>query len=183
MAYFNQAIETMPLDQIQIHQLQKLQKMLGKINGRNPFYTKKMTAIGATPNDIQSLDDLSSLPLTTKSELLRAQADAPPFGTNATFDESAYTRFHQTSGTTGVPLRVVDTPESWAWWSNCWGYVLAGAGLTANDRLFVPFSFGPFIGFWAAVGGAEKIGAVMIPGGGRNSAQRLHLMRELQVTA
>ncbi|MCP5095261.1 MAG: phenylacetate--CoA ligase, partial [Chloroflexi bacterium] len=149
----------------------------------NQFYTKKMTAIGATPNDIQSLDDLSSLPLTTKSELLQAQADAPPFGTNATFDESAYTRFHQTSGTTGVPLRVVDTPESWAWWSNCWGYVLAGAGLTANDRLFVPFSFGPFIGFWAAVGGAEKIGAVMIPGGGRNSAQRLHLMRELQVTA
>ncbi|MFQ5418979.1 MAG: phenylacetate--CoA ligase family protein, partial [Anaerolineae bacterium] len=181
--YFNQAIETMPLAQLQARQLQKLQEMLGQINGRNPFYTDKLTAVGATPSDIQSLDDLSNLPFTTKSELVQAQIDAPPFGTNATFDESAYTRFHQTSGTTGPPLRVIDTPQSWDWWGDCWGYVLAGAGLTANDRLFIPFSFGPFIGFWAAVGGARNIGAMMIPGGGRNSAQRLHLMRELGVTA
>ncbi|MFQ5435035.1 MAG: phenylacetate--CoA ligase family protein [Anaerolineae bacterium] len=181
--YFNQAIETMPLAQLQARQLQKLQEMLGQINGRNPFYTDKLTAVGATPSDIQSLDDLSNLPFTTKSELVQAQIDAPPFGTNATFDESTYTRFHQTSGTTGPPLRVIDTPQSWDWWGDCWGYVLAGAGLTANDRLFIPFSFGPFIGFWAAVGGARNIGAMMIPGGGRNSAQRLHLMRELGVTA
>ncbi len=173
----------MPLERLQLLQLQKLRTMLGQINGRNPFYTKKLTAVGATPSDIQSLDDLSNLPFTTKAELLQAQVDAPPFGTNATFAESAYTRLHQTSGTTGPPLRVIDTPESWDWWGTCWGYVLAGAGLTANDRLFIPFSFGPFIGFWAAVGGAEKIGAMMIPGGGRGSAERLYLMRELEVTA
>ncbi len=173
----------MPLERLQALQLQKLQGMLGEINGRNQFYTEKLTAVGITPADIQSLDDLSNLPFTTKSELVQAQLDAPPFGTNATFDESAYTRFHQTSGTTGPPLRVVDTSKSWGWWGTCWGYVLAGAGLTANDRLFVPFSFGPFIGFWAAVGGAKEIGAMMIPGGGRSSDQRLHLMRELGITA
>jgi phenylacetate-CoA ligase len=61
--------------------------------------------------------------------------------------------------------------------------VLAGAGLTADDRLFVPFSFGPFIGFWAAIEGSKEIGAMMIPGGGRDSLQRLHLMRELGATA
>jgi phenylacetate-CoA ligase len=55
--------------------------------------------------------------------------------------------------------------------------------VTADTRLFVPFSFGPFIGFWAALVGAEKIGALMIPGGGRDSVQRLHLMAELGVTA
>jgi phenylacetate-CoA ligase len=77
----------------------------------------------------------------------------------------------------------LDTPESWNWWGRCWGHVLAGAGLTENDRLFVPFSFGPFIGFWAAVEGARKINALMIPGGGRDSLQRLHLMKELGTTA
>ena len=182
-AYFNQVIETMPQEQLQAHQLQKLQGMLAQINGRNRFYTDKLTAVGIKPDDIQTLADLSHLPLTTKTELVQAQCDAPPFGTNATFPESAYTRFHQTSGTTGPPLRVIDTPQSWAWWESCWGYVLAGAGLTANDRLFIPFSFGPFIGFWAAVGGAREIGAMMIPGGGRSSSQRLHLMRELGITA
>ena len=181
--YFNQAIETMALEKLQTLQLQKLGDMLAQINGHNPFYTTKLTAAGATPADIQSLEDLADLPFTTKSELVQAQSDRPPFGANATYDESAYTRFHQTSGTTGVPLRVVDTAESWAWWGACWGYVLAGAGLTAHDRLFVPFSFGPFIGFWAAVGGARELGAMMIPGGGRGSSQRLHLMRELAVTA
>jgi phenylacetate-CoA ligase len=44
------------------------------------------------------------------------------------------------------------------------------------------FAFGPFIGFWAAVEGARKIGAVMIPGGGRDSLQRLELMRETGTT-
>ncbi len=183
IVYFKQVIETMPLEQLRAHQLQKLRGMLAQINGRNRFYTDKLTAVGIKPDDIQTLADLSHLPLTTKAELVQAQCDAPPFGTNATFPESAYTRFHQTSGTTGPPLRVVDTPQSWAWWESCWGYVLAGAGLTANDRLFIPFSFGPFIGFWAAVGGAREVGAMMIPGGGRSSSQRLHLMRELGITA
>ncbi len=181
--YFDRAIETMPQERLQILQLQKLQALLGQVAGCNRFYTEKLTAVSCNPNDIQSLSDLQHLPLTTKAELVQAQHDAPPFGTNATFPEAAYIRFHQTSGTTGPSLRVVDTAQSWAWWESCWGYVLAGAGLTTNDRLFIPFSFGPFIGFWAAVGGARQLGAMMIPGGGRSSSQRLCLMRELNITA
>lgn len=181
MNYYNRPLETMPREQLQAYQLGRLQQMLRLIIGRNRFYTDKLA--GITAGDIRSLSDLSHLPFTTKAELVQAQADAPPFGSNATFPESAYTRFHQTSGTTGEPLRVVDTAESWEWWGDCWGYVLAGAGLTAEDRLFLPFSFGPFIGFWAAVLGAKRIGALLISGGGHSSRQRLHMMRELQVTA
>ncbi len=183
MGFFDQAIETMPRAQLQSLQLEKLRAMLDRVYGRNRFYTAKLEAASVTPGDIRSLEDLPRLPLTTKSELVQAQADDPPFGTNATFPESAYTRLHQTSGTTGAPLRVLDTPESWNWWGKCWGYVLAGAGLTAADRIFLPFSFGPFIGFWAAVEGATQIGAMMIPGGGRDSHQRLHMIRELGITA
>lgn len=183
MPFFDQATETMPHEGLQSLQLEKLQEMLALLYGRNRFYTAKMKAVSVAPDDIRTLDDLTSLPLTTKTELLQAQAGVSLFGTNATYPESAYTRFHQTSGTTGPPLRVLDTEESWGWWGRCWGYVLAGAGLTAEDRLFIPFSFGPFIGFWAAVEGAKQIGAMMIPGGGRNSLQRLHLMRELGCTA
>ena len=173
----------MPRKALEALQIEKLCSMLEQIYGRNRFYTDKLDAAGIHPDSIQTLDDLRRLPLTEKSELVQAQSDALPFGSNTTFEESAYSRFHQTSGTTGTPLRVLDTPESWDWWGRCWGHVLAGAGLTENDRMFVPFSFGPFIGFWAAVEGAQKINALMIPGGGRDSLQRLHLMKELGATA
>jgi phenylacetate-CoA ligase len=77
---------------------------------------------------------------------------------------------------------VVDTQESWDWWGACWATVLKGAGITAEDRIFLPFSFGPFIGFWAAMEGARQIGAMTIPGGGSDSLQRLHIMRDLGAT-
>ena len=183
MTYFDPAVETMSREQLRSLQLDKLRAVLDQIYGRNRFYTAKLNDAGFAPGSLGSLDDLARLPFTTKRELVQAQADAPPIGTNATFPESAYSRLHQTSGTTGEPLRVVDTPESWDWWGRCWGFVLSGAGLAADDRVFLPFSFGPFIGFWAAVEGAKQIGAMMIPGGGRDSIQRLQAMRELGATA
>jgi phenylacetate-CoA ligase len=179
--YFNKEVETMPREQLAQLQLQKLQAMLNELYGKNRFYTAKFKQVGFEPGDLKSLDDLQHLPLTSKSELVEAQA-ADGFAGNLTYPMSAYTRFHQTSGTTGKPLHVFDTAESWDWWGRCWGYVFAGAGVTIEDRIFCAFSFGPFIGFWAAVEGARHIGAMLIPGGGRSSLDRLHLMRQTAST-
>ena len=183
MRFFDHALETMPPKAIKELQIEKLRSMFKNIYGHNRFYTDKFDTAGIDHKAIQNVNDMAQIPLTNKEELIKAQQDNPPFGSNATFPESAYSRFHQTSGTTGKPLRVLDTPESWEWWGRCWGFVLTGAGLTENDRLFVPFSFGPFIGFWAALEGARIINTMMIPGGGRDSLERLHLMKELGVTA
>ena len=183
MRFFDHVLETMPPKAIKKLQIDKLRSMFKKIYGHNRFYTDKFDTAEIDHNAIQNVNDMVQIPLTNKEELIKAQQDKPPFGSNATFPESAYSRFHQTSGTTGKPLRVLDTPESWDWWGRCWGFVLTGAGLTENDRLFVPFSFGPFIGFWAALEGARIINTMMIPGGGRDSLERLHLMKELGVTA
>ena len=172
----------MPRERLQSLQLKKLQLILLQLFGRNRFYTKKWNEAGIVPGNIHSLSDLKKLPFTTKAELTHAQEEAPPFGTNATFPENVYTRLHQTSGTTGVPLHVLDTPESWDWWGLCWRHALAGAGVTSDDRIFLPFSFGPFIGFWAAVEGARHVGAMMIPGGGWDSSQRLAAMRDVGAT-
>ena len=183
MRFFDHALETMPPKAIEALQIEKLRSMFKKIYGHNRFYTEKFDSAGIDHETIQNVNDMAQIPLTNKEELIKAQQYNPPFGSNATFPESAYSRFHQTSGTTGKPLRVLDTPESWEWWGRCWGFVLTGAGLTENDRLFIPFSFGPFIGFWAALEGARIINTMMIPGGGRDSLERLHLMKELGVTA
>jgi phenylacetate-CoA ligase len=52
------------------------------------------------------------------------QAAHGPFGHNLTYPIEQYVRFHQTSGTTGVPLKVPDTEAGWQWWgaagAMCW---------------------------------------------------------------
>ena len=110
------------------------------------------------------------------------QAAHPPFGTNLTYPLERYVRVHQTSGTSGAPLRWLDTQESWDWWSRCWGFVLRGAGVGPTDRIFFPFSFGLFIGFWAGFEGARALGALVIPGGGQDSPTRLAWMEALGAT-
>ena len=162
-------------------QLTKLQHTLAEIYRKNRFYTKKFDEAGIKPDSIQSLDDISRLPFTEKSELV-ADQDNGHFAANLTYPLSRYTRFHQTSGTKGEPLRVLDTPESWDWWGRCWKQVFSSSGVSADDRIFCAFSFGPFIGFWAAVEGARQLGALLVPGGGRSSLERLKLMRETGCT-
>lgn len=176
-----QEIELLSRDELSKIQLDKLQLMLNEIYGQNHFYTDKLNAAGIRPGDINQLNDLKDLPFTSKSEL-SADQERDGFAANLTYPMERYTRFHQTSGTTGKPLHVFDTNGSWNWWGSCWAQVLTGAGVTAEDRLFCAFSFGPFIGFWASVEGAKQDGALMIPGGGRSSIDRLHLMRDTQST-
>lgn len=89
---------------------------------------------------------------------------------------------HQTSGTTGKPLLWLDTPESWNWWLDCWGQVYRGAGIKPGDRVYVAFSFGPFIGFWAAFEGAQRMGIMVLSGGGQTTSQRLHGILEREAT-
>jgi phenylacetate-CoA ligase len=89
---------------------------------------------------------------------------------------------HQTSGTTGSPMRWLDTPISWNWFMECWEQIYRIVGLTKEDRLAFPFSFGPFIGFWAAFEGADRLGNLCLPGGGMSSQARLKLIADNQAT-
>lgn len=73
-------------------------------------------------------------------------------------------------------MAVLDTAESWEWWTSCWQQVYRAAGVTADDRIFFAFGFGPFIGFWSAFAGARRLGALTVPGGGLDSRQRLQLL-------
>ncbi len=164
-------------------QLHRFREMLAPVLETNAFYRQKLTAAGIThPNDVQTLTDYQQLPFTTKEELSADQVSHPPYGTNLTFPLEQYTCLHRTSGTTGAPLRWLDTAESWDWWGKCWGEVYRGAGVTSADRLMIAFSFGPFIGFWSAYHGAQQLGALIIPNGGMTSEQRIRTILSNDIT-
>jgi phenylacetate-CoA ligase len=158
---------------IATEQLEQLRSLVTELFPANKFYTSKLNAAGIT-FDIASLEDFSArFPFTTKSELVQDQLAHPPFGTNLTYPLERFTRFHQTSGTTGAPLRWLDTPESWEVMVESWTQILRAAGARIGDRVYFAFSFGPFIGFWLAFESAARIGCLCVPGGGLSSAARL----------
>src|ERR1700752_1836621 len=158
--------------------------MAGELLASNRFVAEKWRRAGlASVDDLGGWDDFRRLSFTSKAELVAAQAAHPPFGTNLTYPLERYVRIHQTSGTSGAPLRWLDTQASWEWWARCWGFVLRGDGVGPAERGFFPFLFGLFIGFWAGFEGARALGALAIPGGGQDSAQRLTAIEALGATA
>jgi phenylacetate-CoA ligase len=180
------ALETLDAERLREHQWRRLRALLDEIYGApgNAFWRAAWSRAGVTAaGDLARWDDFQRLPCSTKRDLVDDQAAHPPFGTNLTYPLERYVRVHQTSGTTGTPLRWLDTHASWAWWAHCWRFVLTGAGLGPGDRVYFPFSFGLFIGFWAGFEGARALGALAIPGGGADSPARLAAMQALGATA
>lgn len=173
----------MPVSGFQLvsDQLTQLRALLAALPA-NPFYARKLAGTGLL-DGVASLADFSArCPFTTKAELVADQLAHPPYGTNLTFPLERYTRCHQTSGSTGSPLRWLDTPESWTWMLDNWETVHRQAGTTAADRIFFAFSFGPFLGFWTAFESAQRLGCLVFAGGGMTSVARLRAILDLRAT-
>ncbi len=161
----------------------RLRQLLGTVVPANPFWSGKLKDAGVDPTSIRSLADLSRLPLTSKQELAADQVAFPPYGRNLTFGLGEYSRLHQTSGTTtGQPLRWLDTSDSWNWMLDCWSTIYRLMKLRRDDRLCFPFSFGPFLGFWAGFEGALRQGNFCLAAGGMSSEARLKLIQENHIT-
>jgi phenylacetate-CoA ligase len=163
-------------------QWERLRTLLNDILPQNRFYAQKLAQAGVDPAAIESAADLARLPYTTKEELVADQERHPPYGQVLTYPLTRYSRLHQTSGTVGRPLRWLDTLESWNRLLECWEVMYRIVGLKPEDRLFFPFSFGPFLGFWTAFDAACRRGNLCLPGGGMSSTARLRFLLDHQVT-
>lgn len=177
--FFNKELETADRESLANYQLSCFQELVGKLWEKNRFYTNKWKSAGITDSkDLVTWQDFKKLPFTKKTELVEDQLNNPPYGTNLSEPLENYVRFHQTSGTTGKPLKWLDTDETWHDFAECWAYVLKAAGVAKQDSIYFPFSFGPFVGFWSAFSGAQLIGAMAIPGGGQDTPTRLNFIVE-----
>ena len=167
---------------VEIHQLAKLRLLLAALLPNNRFYSHKFRSASIHPHFASLEEFFERVPFTRKKELVQDQQDHPPFGTNLTWPLERYTRFSQTSGTSGQPMRWLDTPESWNWMLDNWTQVYRVAEITPKDAIFFAFSFGPFLGFWTAFEAATRMGCLSIPGGGMRSAGRLRAIIDAGAT-
>lgn len=159
-------------------QLQKLNALLTEVRAHNALYRHKLAG---SPLQLTNLEELAQLPTTNKEEL-QPNPGGDPFAANRTYPIERYVRCHQTSGTRGRPLIVLDTAEDWTWWIEAWQYVLDAAHVTPADRALLAFSFGPFVGFWSAFDSLVARGVLVIPGGGLTSLARIEMIHHAKVT-
>lgn len=174
--------ETATRAELNQRQLQQLNRLISEISQSNRFWQGRLNAAGLGVTPLTSLEQLKALPLLTKAELVADQDENPPFGTNLTYPLAQYSRLHQTSGTTGKPMRWLDTPQSWNWLMECWEQIYRLVGIRDDDIFAFPFSFGPFIGFWAAFEGAQRLGRLSLAMGGMSTESRLKMIQEMRAT-
>jgi phenylacetate-CoA ligase len=180
---WNPPLETMGRADRRELQVRRFREQAVYVYENSPFYRAKFDEADIDPGSIETMADVRNVPTTTKDELLEAQTTEPfPYGDLLAVPPEEVTEYHQTSGTTGQPVRQADSWQDWEWWGDCWATVLWAQGVRPDDRVFFPFSYNVFIAFWAAHYAAERIGAEIVPGGNLSSVQRVRKMDELDVT-
>ena len=175
---WNETKEKMSRDEMTALQSVRLVKVVDYVYHNVEFYRKKMQAKGLLPGDIKGLEDITKLPFTTKDDL----RDNYPFGLFAV-PKSQIVRVHASSGTTGKATVVGYTRRDLDIWSECVARCLTMANVTKEDIIKIGYGYGLFTGGLGAHGGAEKIGAMVVPMSTGNSKKLITMMVDFGVTA
>lgn len=175
---WNETKECMSRDEMTALQSARLVKIVDYVYHNVEFYRKKMQAKGLLPGDIKGIEDITKLPFTTKDDL----RDNYPFGLFAV-PRSSIVRVHASSGTTGKATVVGYTRHDLDIWAECVARCLSMAGITKDDIIQVAYGYGLFTGGLGAHGGAEKIGAMVVPMSTGNSKKLTTMMIDFGVTA
>jgi phenylacetate-CoA ligase len=173
----------LPRETLLALELRNLRKLLQYAKDHSPFYRQRYQDI--FPEDIKTWEDLRHLPLLDKEDLRAVQEgkEPSPYGEILGVAPENVTTFRQTSGTTGKPVYVPETYESWQWRVETWCHILWMAGFRETDRVFVPFGYNVYVAFWEGHYAAEKVGCEVVPGGALDTRGRINKMMEVKATA
>ena len=172
------APDFLPLEQLQALQLQRLKGMVQRAYNHVPLFRQRMDAAGLEPTDVRSLDDVTKLPFTVKTDL----RDTYPFGLFAS-PMKDIVRLHASTGTTGKPIVVAYTKDDIEVWTNVMMRSFAACGLHAGDVIQNAYGYGLFTGGLGAHYGGEALGATVIPISGGNTQRQLMVMKDFGSTA
>ena len=183
MKFWNSYTETLPREKLDTIEFSYFKNLLSYAKFHSGLYKEKFKGIEA--GDIKTVDDIKKVPFTYKEELRRWQENVEPFpyGGLLGVDIEEVSTFRQTSGTTGKPVYVPETYESWQWRIESWCHILWMAGFRPKHRVFLPFGYNVYVAFWEAHYAAEKIGCEVVPGGALDTKGRVNKIIEIKANA
>ena len=172
MKFFDHKRESMPQEELQQFQLERLQALLARLK-RNVRRYREL--IGDT--QVEDLKGVSALPLTRPDDLV----ESLPYGMLA-LPLSEVVRLNSTVGPDGVPLVTGHTRNDLALWGRLVARQLAAAGVTAHDVIQICFGGGVFEKALGYMLGAETIGASVIPEGPFHIDYQLAMLQNYRTT-
>lgn len=169
--------ETLSRTELEKLQIERLQETVKRVYELVPHYRAKMEALAITPEDINSLSDLTKLPFTTKEDM----RDTYPFGLFCV-PKKDVRRIHASSGTTGKPTVVGYTQNDLDMWKECVARIAVAGGATEEDTSQICFGYGMFTGALGLHYGLEKIGSAIVPSSTGNTEKQIMFMKDFETT-
>ncbi|MGQ9455935.1 MAG: phenylacetate--CoA ligase family protein [Armatimonadota bacterium] len=177
MPIWNRKIERMDRSELEQLQLERLQAVVNRVYRDVPFYHRKFDQMNVVPEDVQSLADISKLPLTTKDDL----RDGYPYEMFAV-PLREIVRIHSSSGAAARPIVVGYTRNDLKNWAEQVARILSAAGVTRDDVVHIAFDYGLFTGGFGMHYGAERLGASVIPVSVGNTERQIQIMQDFRST-
>ena len=175
--YYQQEIETMPVEEMKALQSEKLVKQVKHVWDNVPYYRNLMEEKGVTPDDIHGIEDLYKLPFLSKADL----RDAYPYGLLGKPLKDCV-RIQSTSGTTGRRVVAFYTQHDVDLWEDCCARAIMAAGGTEEDVVQVAYGYGLFTGGAGMHGGSHKVGSLTLPMSSGNTERQIQFMQDLSAT-
>ncbi|MDE6004542.1 MAG: phenylacetate--CoA ligase [Oscillospiraceae bacterium] len=171
--FFQKDIETMPRQEIEKLQLERLKHQVQYCMDHVKFYNERLTKAGVTADKIKTLSDIKYIPYTTKADI----RDNYPFGLFAK-PMKEIVRIHASSGTTGKPTVVGYTRNDLNNWSDCVARLCTAVGVNDEDVAQISFGYGLFTGALGLHYGLEKIGCAVIPISSGNTQKQAMILKD-----
>ncbi|HKH22110.1 MAG TPA: phenylacetate--CoA ligase [Solirubrobacterales bacterium] len=168
-------VETGPRERLGELQLDRLRATVERTLRDQPPMADRLTEAGiAAAGEISSLDDLTRLPFSRKSDL----RESYPFGLLAVPLEQVV-RVHASSGSHGKPTVVGYTRADLEAWIEVMARCMTMAGVRPGMIVHNANGYGLFTGGLGFHYGGERIGATVIPVSGGFTARQAMLLRDL----
>ena len=173
--YFNEKSETMSEEERRNYLNGKLREFVTYAYDHSGAAKGKFDDTHVRPEEIDTIDDLERLPVTTKSDLVEMQKSHPPFG-----------------GFEGVPIEkmrriyvlpgLIYEPGGWEYKDTRWAEAIYACGFRSGDIAQNTFNYHMWPFAFMLDDSLKMLGCTTIPTGAGNTQMQVQIMHRLRVT-
>lgn len=179
--YWDEKIETLPRQELEALQLERLKKIVKFSYENSVYYQRSFDEAGVSPEEIKTLTDLSNFPFVDKKTERATQGVGSFLGEMCAVDEKDVVFISSSSGSTGVPTISPFTKTDFDEWQDIESRLFYQAGMRNTDRYVHALNFTLFVGGPDVIG-AQNLGALCIWAGTVSSERLLFILKEFQPT-
>ncbi|GAB6061520.1 phenylacetate--CoA ligase family protein [Deferrisoma palaeochoriense] len=175
---WNEPVERLDGEALRDLQWTRLRRQVAYAYEASPFYRRWLDGAGVRPEDLTSWEAFRAVPVLTKDDLRRAQAESlaergDPFGGICCAPRDRVVRVNATSGTTGTPTLYLLTAHDVAVVNEMHARKYWRAGIRPGHVMLQALSLSMFTGGLPLSQGIMHLGAAVVPVGVDGGSRRV----------